>query len=72
MSECYKNDFGLDRIVAERIPCPYCLNLHKTLEADWNSEDTYWAYMECPEVGKVRITFEFMDKSQEKHRRRTE
>ena len=58
----YKNDSHLDHLLAEEIPCPYCLGYHKIFEVEWNYEDTFYAYMKCPEVGEVRVTFEFQDR----------
>jgi hypothetical protein len=50
----------------KKIPCPYCLGMHRIKEVEWNDEDVFWAYLDCPEVGEVRIEFQFQDKFKRK------
>jgi hypothetical protein len=66
LEKLYKNNASLDRLLAEEIPCPYCLGMHRIKEAEWNDEDVFWAYLDCPEVGEVRIEFQFQDKFKRK------
>ena len=42
-------------------PCPYCGDTHPAKEVESDYEDTFFIYMDCPEVGEVRVTFEFQD-----------
>ena len=44
------------------IPCPFCQREHPVKEAESNNEDTSYAYADCPDVGEVRVTYEFQDR----------
>jgi len=58
----YKKDPHLDRLLAEELPCPFCLKTHNITDADWDGEDTFFAYAKCPEVGEIRYKIEYQDK----------
>lgn len=67
MEKYYKGDQSLDRLLDEEIPCPYCLGFHRIREAESNGEDEYYAYLSaCPDLGEVRVTFQFQDKFKRK------
>ena len=44
------------------INCPYCQSYHSTSEVESNNEDVFYVYSNCPEVGEVRIKYEFQDR----------
>ena len=45
-----------------QFPCPYCLKQHVRTDSEDNGEDEFYLYFNCPEIGEVRITYQYADK----------
>ena len=46
----------------EEIMCPFCSSIHPTKEAEFDYEDTFYVYADCPTGGEVRLKYEFQDR----------
>ena len=44
-----------------QLGCPFCGESHTVEDVEFDGEDTCCSYMRCPDVGEVRVKYEFQD-----------